>query len=119
MLVISDRALDVFSRQAESNFDRKAYSFLAEQFPDLLAVRGQDGLQLFVVAGQNRASLAGCRSEQEIMLFISLQAMFGEDFDIVPHLAGATAPLHEHATPLSARLDEVYSRLTGANSRAG
>ena len=119
MLVISCRTFEVYAHQAASDFDRRAFNFLSNHFPELLAVRGNDGLERFVVAGQNRAGLVGCRSEREVILFLTLQAMFGENFDVAPEYAWGTSPLHDTGSSIWTRLVTVYDRLTGGSDGRG
>lgn len=114
MLAISDQVYQSFARKADADFDRRAFDFLSRQFPELHAVRGNDGLHRFVIAGSNRATLSGCRSEQEIMLFLSLQAMFGDDFDHEPRYADSTAPLYGNEGSMQSRLELTLDRMSVA-----
>ena len=114
MFAISEKVMAGFSGSARNNFDQRAYAFVVEHFPDVLAVRGQDGIRRLIVAGQNRAELSGCRTEQEIMTFMLLQLLLGERFDIEPGLQHAIAPLYAPEIEASVKLDEVIGRLGGA-----
>lgn len=117
MLNVSQSVVDEFARQKTASFDERAFAFISEQFPDVLAARGPDGLRRSIVAGQNRATLSGCVSEREVMLFLVLQAILGDHFDADPSLAHLTEPLRQPDLSGEARLEGVLARIDAQAGR--
>jgi hypothetical protein len=111
MLKISESVFDKFTLEWTSSFDERAFAFLSDQFPDLLATRGYDGMRRLIIAGHNRASISDCVSEREVMLFLVLQIILGDHFDADPSLSHITAPLRQFDLSGETRLTYVLERL--------
>ena len=107
MLQVSDRVYQRFAVDSRDQFEDRALHFLAGEFPDALAMSGEQGLRRAIRTGQQRAILIGFETERSVIKYLVLQHIFGADVDVNPAYPEITVVLNDKRRDPEARIDQA------------
>ena len=117
MLLVSDRIQQRFAKASHAQFEERALDFLAGEFPEALAMSGEQGLRRAIRTGQQRAILVGFETERSVIKYLALQYVFGADIDVNPAYPEITAVLNDKRRDAEARIDEAIQLASGRLDR--
>jgi hypothetical protein len=112
MLTIRKEQLKVFSQNETLNFEDRVAAHLRKIFPERSELLGEEKLAELIQRGIKRARVYEIVAQRDVCKYLDLMMIFGQDFDIDPKLAWASATLHEeflqgHPTEKILRLCDV------------
>jgi len=88
MLVIKAAQLAAFAAGNMRHFEARVMSHIARCFPDSMVRAGREKLIYLIRQGVTRGPTFGLQTERDIVLFIDLTLIFGEDFETAYPQAG-------------------------------
>lgn len=107
MLTLHGAQHDHLADQKLLTFEQRCAAHLREHFPERAAFADEARQLAAVRDGIQAASLRGFHTEQEVVKYLTLRALLGSDFDLVPQRSPVAALLADTQRPPLKRLDEA------------
>lgn len=107
MITIRREQMKAFEKAFEDRFVRHAVSVLSAEMPEECSRMGTPRLRALAEKAVAKSSSYGISEEELILQFLRLQIDHGEDFDIAPEHAWASAILRNSAADQYTKMDQL------------
>lgn len=105
-MIIRKEQTEVFSGAASTSFEDRVFTHVTRCFPAKCADWGDSGVRETIRYGRERASHYGAGGEREIVKYIDLVFVFGNDFD--RDQSWATSVLNGRWKDATVRLERLF-----------
>jgi hypothetical protein len=110
MLTIRKEQYEVLVEESLKDFHRRVFTHLKQSFPVQCQQRQDDGVRASIETGIVRARQRGASSEHDIVRFIELMYILGDDFDTSHQRGWVGRILYDPHLTISARLEALHQR---------
>ena len=107
MLTIRQEQVEHLEVVQQANFEDRCLAFISEQFPQQMAMSGEERMRERMRADMQRAFAQEITDEPDVMKYLYLANLLGGDFDIDPRYRWLTPLLQDHQQPVATRLDQA------------
>jgi hypothetical protein len=111
-MIIRQAQMDSLAIAVVTSFEDRCVAFVCEQFPEYLALFGEEGVRRTVRAQMQRGNLIGLETERDIIKYVYLSQVLGDDFDVDPECRWVGTILAEPDRSMTERLDLVFDGVT-------
>lgn len=111
MLEINQSQIDQFNLIMFNQFVEKTKLHLHELFPEKMALLDEDIIHEKIMSGKTKAKIYSITSERDVVLFIALSIVLGDNFDKAQENQWIQAILVNSTLMQQEKMDLIYARL--------
>lgn len=108
MFKINNQQLYLMDSESIKSFTNSSYKYLSKIFPEYFKIIDKETMIEIIMMGVKKANYYGFDTENQVFRFISLQFLFGFDFDT--NYRWATKLLNKLEIESNTKLDSLYNK---------
>ncbi|MCX8063179.1 MAG: hypothetical protein N3D16_11415, partial [Anaerolineales bacterium] len=107
MITIRQEQMHCLEEAQKYSFEERCLAFLSEQFPEQIAMFGENRMREQIHADIQRAFIQGIIDEPAVMKYLYLSNLLGSDFDVNPRYRWLAPILYNLKNDPHARLNQA------------
>jgi hypothetical protein len=106
----------VLENELRAQFDDAAVAHLRAHFPAEFEAHGEESIRALIPKAIKRASIYSISAERDLLSWLGLMLVLGEDFDAYPENAWMKEILNNRVIDPDSRVDALFEELSQRDS---